>query len=234
MGTSKIEKDFQFFQKANNYRLALGTLQSDFPDWRSELPDLAFANDCVLSALVSVFERSQSICPLNVDKDSLRRAAVAAAMFQNISLVETAVSKAQYIGASALIRQELEGVEVLRGILAGKQKDGATPRLKAFKFLGKGYSQLTGVSHLSLNEGITYLTGGRPFSYDPRYNKTYAEWLMKHHVLAVYGLATITAFDFRGFEEDHLTVSEEYHLTRALKVLGDSGFLQLKSPQSHP
>ncbi|MCE8516087.1 hypothetical protein KBY31_05120 [Ruegeria pomeroyi] len=233
MGTSKIEKDFQFFQKANNYRLALGTLQSDIPDWRSELPDLAFANDCVLSAVISVFERSQSICPLNVDEDSLRRAAVSAAMFQNISLVETAVSKAQYVGASALVRQEIEGVEVLRGILAGKQKNGATPRLKALKFLGKVYSQLTGVSHLSLNEGITYLTGGSPFSYDPRYDKTYAELLMSCHVLAVHGLATVTAFDIRGIEEDHLTVSEEYHLTLALTVLGKSGFLRLENPQSN-
>ncbi|MCU9839256.1 hypothetical protein OEZ49_15895 [Ruegeria sp. WL0004] len=231
MGTSKIEKDFQFFQKAENYRLALGTLQSDFPDWRTELPDLAFANDCVLSAVVSVFERSQCICPLNVDEGTLRRSAVAAAMFQNISLVETAVSKAQYVGASALIRQEIEGVEVLRGILAGKQKDGATPRLKALKFLGRVYSQLTGVSHLSLNEGITYLTGGSPFSYEPRYDKTYAELLMNCHVLAVHGLATVTAFDIRGFEKDHLTVSEENHLALALTVLGKNGFLRLKLPQ---
>lgn len=224
------EPDFEFFQKAHHYRQALKGLQSRLPDWRLELTDLAFANDCAFSAVISVFERGEGISLLQIDEDLQRRSAVSAAMFQNIALVEAAIQDAQYVGASTLVRQELEGVESLRGILEGKQVDGSTPRLKAFGFLGRIYGQLSGISHLSMHEGLDHLTGGLPYSYDAAFNRRYAEHLLNCHVLALCGLASITAFDSRGIEDAILTEMEETHLSLALSVLCKNGFLKLAAP----
>ncbi|UWQ54880.1 hypothetical protein [Leisingera caerulea] len=203
--------------------------QSDLPDWRSDLPDLAFAYDCALSTVISVFERAGSVCLLQIDKDLHRRAAVSASMFQNIALVETAIRNAQYIGASALIRQELEGLEVLRGMLAGKQIDRKNPRINALRNLGLGkiYGRLTGIAHLTFHEGLSHLTGGFPYSYDTRYNRQSCELLVNCHVLGMAGLATVVAFDSRSLDQKHLTDVEEHHSALALSVLGENGFLKL-------
>lgn len=234
MGASDItkERNFEFFQKVKHYRHVIKIHQSDLPDWRSDLPDLAFANDCALSTVVSVFERAENTCLLQIEKDLHRRAAVSAAMFQNIALVEAAIQNAQYVGASTLVRQELEGVESLRGILAGKQADGSTPRLKAFGFLGRIYSHLTGISHLSLHEGLDHLTGGLPYSFDAQYNRQVCELLVNCHVLSMVGLAQFVAFDSRGLDQEQLTDVEEHHIALALSVLGENGFLRLATPSA--
>ncbi|UWR59571.1 hypothetical protein [Phaeobacter inhibens] len=231
MGTSDItkERDFEFFQKAKHYKNVLQIQQSDLPDWRSDLPNLAFACDCAFSTVVSVFERSENICLLQIDEGLHRRAAVAASMFQNLALVETAIANAQYVGASTLIRQELEGLDVLRGILDGKQIDSKNPRIKALRNLGLGkiYGFLSGIAHLTSHDGLSHLTGGRPYRYDTQYNRKFCELLVNCHVLAMAGLATIVAFDHRNLSQEHLTDLEKHHSAFAFSVLSENGFMKL-------
>ncbi|WP_145977018.1 hypothetical protein [Leisingera aquaemixtae] len=199
-----------------------------------ELTDLAFASDCALSAVISVFERSEGICLLHINEDLRRRGAVSAAMFQNIGLIETAIQNAQYVGASALVRQELEGLDVLRGIFAGKQIDSKPPRVIALRNLGLGniYGKLSGIAHLTFHKGLAHLTGGSPYSYDSQYNRQVCELLVNCHVLSMVGLAQFVAFDSRGRDQEKLTDVEERHIALALSVLGENGFLKLATPSA--
>jgi hypothetical protein len=220
--------DFEFFSLARGYRRALEDHSSTIVDWKTESPDLSFANNCALASVVSIFGRAETICLLNIDTGHERRSAICAAMFQNIALVEAAIVNAQYVGAATLVRQELEGIEALRGILKGQQKDGRTPRLIGFRHLGEIYGQLSGIAHLSKHAALSHLTGGIPFSYDTQYNLSFAELLVNCHVLALVGLANFVAYDSRVVEKDYLTIREENHLTLALSVLSKNGFLKLK------
>lgn len=199
---------------------------------QSEALKLLFsANESVLACIGSILTRPDRAFRLDETKGKLRRATVHAAVLQGFHAVEYCISKGMYAQAAALVRMEIEGVECLRGIRQGTQHDGATPRLKALNHLGRTYSQLTGLAHLSTHDLLTHVTNPEIGNPDHSLNEQFARHLLGTHICALAAFAFDLA-DFRPVNENApMTDDESGYLSAVFGILVAEKFIEtLGSP----
>jgi hypothetical protein len=193
---------------------------------QAEADPLLAANAAVIACIGSILSRPDRAVPLEKAKEKVRRAAVHVAVVQGVHIVEYCLATGSYVQAAALIRQELEAPDGLRGIREGQQKDGATPRLKALKHLGRPYSQLTGLAHLSTHDLLAHVTDLFDSGFDHRHNPAFARYLLGLHLAALVGLALDMA-DLHPFS-DHMILSqqEQAWISAVCGVLAEASLLK--------
>lgn len=161
-----------------------------------------------LSCLGSILARPDREFPIEQVQTKVRRVSIHSALMQGIHACHYCISNASYAQAGALVRQEIEGVEGLRGIRQGLQRDKETPRLKALRHLGRSYSQLTGLAHLSDGDILNSVVSSKIGSIDHVYNNAIAKHLLLLHVVALCFLIPDVA-EMHPFSTESLFSSEE-------------------------
>ncbi len=201
-------------------------------NWPSLLGDLYPAREYCLAAIGSVLARPDKAVQESEVAQKVRRTTIHSAVTQGIYAIDCCLSAGLYAQASALIRQEFEAVDGLRGIRQGKQKDKTTSQIKALRHLGRVYSQLTGLAHLSDHQILAHAVSEEVGSFDPRLNPELCRFLFSVHVNSLVGICLDMA-ELRPFDDQTPLSSEEhYHLGCAMDVLVKSGFITLKEQSS--
>lgn len=231
---SKEETDFEFFQRGQQFCPILSANDNDFRDWRADLPDLAFGLDCVYPTAASVIARSTQRSLLNITAQDKKLSAVQAVMIQNVPVLEYSIRSGRYVAAASLDRQAMEGMESPRGLISDKQKDGETPKLRAFMNLGFGktYGVLSGLAHLSQPKLISFIAGGSPHALDPIYNQQLVKHLVPAHFLSLSGCIQSISALISCYETDGLTKHEHSHLVLGMSSLIKEGILVEKGIQA--
>lgn len=216
--------DYQFPEFAEIFtRTQKESREKVAENWPDFLNDLKVANTYTIATLGSVLSRLGAKHFEEISLDQQRRATVHAATIQGISAIEMCISNGLYAQAAALVRQEIEGVEFLRGVRQGKQKDGATPRLKAYRHLGRIYSQLTSLAHYSKHDFLNHLMAGPKPSLDPVFNPEFAKFLFGIHIHVLAGVVLDIAEIASDANDAYLTEKEEYHFSIATGILIKKG-----------
>jgi hypothetical protein len=184
---------------------------------------LYHAQTACVACIGSIMARPDRAFPIEELQTKLRRATIHAAVLQGIHAIEYLIAIGCYAQAAALVRQEIEAVEGLRGIRQGLQKDGATPRLKALRHLGKYYAQLTGIAHLSSHNLLTHIVSNSVGNIDHSFNSEFARTLFGLHVTALVGVAMDMAELRPHTETDLISEEEDWWLSAACGVLAAEG-----------
>ncbi|MGJ8544461.1 MAG: hypothetical protein ACSHWZ_03380 [Sulfitobacter sp.] len=215
--------------EAAHFRAAQQQVIEKLPTWRDDYPELSFALDCVLVAVIKALIMTDGHPVNRSDQRLAKKGAVMAAIIQNIPAVEATLDYAQYSAAAALVRQEMEAIEALRGIQMGKP---APPNrsygLGTFKHLGRTYGQLSGLHHSTKDELIAHLTGDGTNSVDPIYNKEFAKFLLNTHIQCLAFLSMHMSEELKSPENRDLFEASRTASSEALGILTDAGFLTLK------
>lgn len=187
------------------------------------------ARNAAVATIGSVLSREDREFANEHAPQKVWRFSVHAAVVQGVTLTETAISTARYAQASALVRQEIESVEVTSGIRQGKQKLRKTPQLKVLKHLKAARDQLSGMTHLTDRDLTVLLTDCVASGIDLKVNEKFEGFLLGLHVTALVGLA-IEMSELRPFsEKEFLNPQEEAWLSVACSVLDGEGFMSVKS-----
>lgn len=187
---------------------------------------LLSANEAVLACIGSILTRPDRSFRTEETEEKLRRATVHTAILQGFHAVDYCISNGMYAQAAALVRMEIEGVECLRGIRQGTQRDGATPRLRALKHLGRTYRQLTGLAHLSTHDLLTHVTNPEIGNTDHSFNERFARHLLGTHICALAAFALDLA-EFRPVKENApMTEDESEYLSAVFGVLVAEKFIE--------
>jgi hypothetical protein len=178
------------------------------------------------SCLASIAARpDRAVAPAEA-KAKVRRAAIHLSIVQGVHAVEYCIEHGLYPQAAALVRQEMEAAEGLRGIRLGLQKDKETPRLKALRHLGKAYRQLTGLAHLSDHAILSHVTDLLGTGFDHTFNEKFSEFLLCLHLSALVGVALDMA-ELRPFiDTAKLAPQEEAWLQCICGLLDELGFMK--------
>jgi len=211
-----------FYRSQKTARLKVAEVWPDF------LGDLQVANTYTVAALGSILGRLAATDFENISFDIQRRSTVHAAIIQGIGAIEMCISDGLYAQAAALVRQEIEGVEFLRGVRQGKQKDGATPRLKAHRHLGRSYGQLSGLAHYSEHDLLNHLVADPKPSIDPVFNPEFAQFLFGIHIHVLAGFVLDLSEIISNTNGANLTNEEEHHLSIASGILMKEGVFALE------
>lgn len=196
-------------------------------EWPKSFEILVSANEVVLACIGSILARPDRSFPEERVAEKVRRATVHSALLQGIHAVEYCITNGIYAQASALVRMEIEGVECLRGLRQGVQRDGATPRLLALKHLGRTYRQLTGLAHLSTHDLLTHVVNPQIGNTDHSFNAQFARHLLGTHLCALAAFA-LDLSEFRPFNDQvRLTEVENGYLSAMFGVLVAEKFIQL-------
>jgi hypothetical protein len=185
------------------------------------------ARNVVFACLASVHSRADREFRTSQIKQKLHRAAIHASIIQGASLTEAAIATARYAQAGALVRQEIEAVEGLRGLRQEVQQDGSTPRLKALRHLGRSYANLSALAHLSkfdlMMETVDLLQNG----IDPTLNKQLEEQLFCLHLVALVSVCH-DASELRPHSKtDYLSEQEQLWLSSVCGLLAEKGYLKI-------
>lgn len=192
------------------------------------LGNLYHAQTACLACMGSILSRQDREFPVENVLEKLRRATIHGAILQGIHPIEYLIANGCYAQAAALVRQEMEAVEGLRGIRQGFQADKTTPRLKALKHLGRYYSQLTGISHLSSHDLLAHIVSSSIGDIDHTFNPNFARTLFGLHVVALVSVAMDMAELRPVIQIDLVTEEEDWWLSVACGVLVEEGLLILK------
>ncbi len=196
-------------------------------EWPKSFEMLVNANEAGLACVGSILARPDRSFPEGQIAEKLQRATIHSALLQGIHAVEYCIKNGIYAQAAALVRMEIEGVECLRGIRQGTQRDGATPRLLALKHLGRTYSQLTGLAHLSSHDLLTHVVNREIGNTDHSFNPQFARHLLGTHLCALAAFA-LDLSEFRPFNDQaQLTETENGYLSAVFGVLVAEQFIQL-------
>jgi hypothetical protein len=185
------------------------------------------AHDALLACIGSILTRPDKAFPIENVSEKVRRAAIHVAVVQGIHVVEYCLSTGSYVQAGTLIRQEMEAVDGLRGIRQGIQKDGSTPRLKALRHLGRAYTEVTGLAHLSMHDLLAHVTDFHASGFDHIYNAEFSRYLMCLHLTALVGVTSDMAELHPCSEEAFFSVQEERWLASICGVLAEAGFMRV-------
>lgn len=189
------------------------------------------AQKAIMACLASIAIRPDRAMEQMDAAAKVRRAAIHVSVVQGVHAVDYCIEHALYAQAAALVRQEIEAAEGLRGIRLGLQKDKETPRLKALRQLGRAYSQLTGLAHLSHNELLLHVTDVLGSGFDHTFNREFSEFLLCLHLSALVGVALDMA-ELRPFDMNRLLdPKEQAWLESVCGMLDELGFLK---PSIHP
>lgn len=180
----------------------------------------------VFSCLASIGARPDRAVDVDEARAKVRRAAIHVSIVQGVHAVEYCIEQGLYPQAAALVRQEIEAAEGLRGIRLGLQKEKETPRLKALRHLGRAYSQLTGLAHLSDHVILSHVTDLLGTGFDHTFNEKFSEFLICLHLSALVGVALDMA-ELRPFNDTaKLAPQEEAWLQCICGLLDELGFLK--------
>lgn len=194
---------------------------------KEHLADLLVAHEACLACVGSAYSRPDRAVPEAEIPQKLRRATIHAAAIQGVHPIEQCISFGCYAQAAALVRQEIEAVEGLRGIRQANQPDGATPRLKALRNLGRPYGQLTGLAHLSTHALLTHIVSASIGDIDHHFNPEFSRFLFGLHVYALAGIAMDIA-ELRPFSEsEYFSPAEKWWLANVCGTLINEGFMVL-------
>ena len=184
------------------------------------------AQRAIMACLASIACRPDRAVDQIDAKAKVRRAAIHVSVVQGLHAVEYCIQHALYAQAAALVRQEMEAAEGLRGIRLGLQKDKETPRLKALRHLGRAYSQLTGLAHLSHSDLLLHVTDVLGSGFDHTFNPEFSEFLLCLHLSALVGVALDMA-ELRPYKPGEvLDPQEKAWLECICGLLDDLGFLK--------
>ena len=196
-------------------------------DWPQLLGILHNARRACVASMGSILSRPDREFQIEDLQQKLRRATIHGAVIQGIHAIEYCISIGAYAQAAALVRQEIEAVEGLRGIRQGLQNDGHTPRLKALKHIGAYYGQLSGLAHLSDHSLLTHVVSEKVGNIDHSLNAEFARCLFGLHVLALVGV-TLDIAELRPYSESELfSEDEKWWLDAACGVLVEEGLMQV-------
>ena len=178
--------------------------------------------------MASAYLREEREYPSSHVKSKVWRASIHTAITQGIDIVEHTIATATYVQASVLVRQEMEALECLRGIRSGQQKSKSTPRLVALRHLGKPYSQLTGLAHLSEPSALAHITDVSGSGLDITLNPEFETFLFCIHLVSLVGIA-MDLSDLRPFSNDSIASPEETELMQGVcGLLSERGYLTVK------
>jgi hypothetical protein len=202
-------------------------------DFEERLGVLYDAQTALLACLGSIYSRPDREFPLEEVTIKVHRAAICSSVTQGIELVEIALRAANYAQAAALIRQEIEAVEVARGLRQGLQKEGKTPRLKALKHLGKNYGFLSSLAHLSRSPALIEATNILNTGIDPNLNSGLENHMFCLHLVALTGI-TIDLAELHPFSDtEYMSQQEQLWLQSVCGMLDKKGFLSPKKAPSN-
>lgn len=194
--------------------------------WQEIDPAVRLANDLAISILGSIVGRAASYSPLKITDELRRRAAIHAEFIRSISAVENSLSNGQYGSAATLIRREFEAVNVLFANRKGRAKDRKNPGNNPFSHLRNVYRQLSEIAHNTGWEAMEFLSEGSPSNLDPRFEKSFCEYLLMCHIHAVLCVATDMSGDTLFVTGVQLTASEKKFSMNVMSILFMKGFLQ--------
>ena len=197
-------------------------------NWPSVLGILGPANEAVTACVASIVARPDRAFAQEEIQEKLRRATIHSAFIQGIHVVEYCISNGNYAQAAAMVRMEIEAVEGLRGIRQRKQRDGETPRLLALRHLGRTYSQLTGLAHLSTHDLLSQVVNPEIGNIDHVFNVNFARHMFGTHLSALAAFA-LDLSEFRPIDETkRLSEQEAEYLSAVFGVLVSEKFIKMK------
>jgi hypothetical protein len=203
-----------------------------FVESETAVSSLFLAIRLAKSAVASVLARGASVSLLSIDFDLQRRVAIHAAMVQNFSAIETTISRAQYSAAATLVRQELEGIEKLRGIRQHSSANKKKEKLKGLKHLGRIYGELSGIAHHSDHNLVSGIVGGHPVRFEPIFHLGSSRILLAVHTQCMVGIAADAAEVFPFSESELFSEPEKQACTAAMSILIEQGLLAVEKNKS--
>ena len=231
MGPGGVSEDLDadFLVFAERARVLLDQARTDVARQASTvLSKYQSSTTAVEACCASIIGRIDREFPPDGVEQKVHRAAIHACLLQGADAVRNCIERAHYPQAAALVRQEIEAVECLRGLRQGKQRQGATPRLKALRHLGRCYADLTSLAHLSKWPILVHVVSSSPGNVDPHFNAEFAKFLYRLHVVALVGAAFDMA-ELRPFSaESDLSPQEEAWLSALCGYLDSEGVLTPK------
>jgi hypothetical protein len=221
------ENNLKFFALGEVLSRALAKSRSAAAiKYRARTGPLYSSLEAIASCLASIAARPDKEVTNQEAQAKVRRAAIHVSVVQGLHPVEYCIENALYAQAAALVRQEMEAAEGLRGIRLGLQKDKETPRLKALRHLGRAYSQLTGLAHLSDGALLMHVTDLIGSGFDHTYNEEFSEFLLCLHLSSLVGVALDMAEMRPAGPTQNLDPQEKFWLECICGLLDELGFLQ--------
>ncbi|QCP87213.1 hypothetical protein EYE35_09930 [Cereibacter sphaeroides] len=170
------------------------------------------------------------------DHEISTRAAVHEVVIAGLELVEAALTANLYPQAACLIRQEIEAVEVVRGLRQKRQEKNRTPRLKALRHLGRDYKMLTDLAHVTGFDLLRRLALQEDGTVHFRRHEPMARHLLGLHIFALAGIA-LDMSHLRPFSPtSFLSPIEDELITGVMGVLAAEGLAAVtgQAPPSRP
>ncbi|MEL5877412.1 hypothetical protein [Cereibacter sphaeroides] len=187
-------------------------------------------------ALLSVASRPVPPCAAEDAVEMSTRAAVHEVVIAGLDLVEAALNGNLYPQAASLIRQEIETVEVVRGLRQKRQEKNRTPRLKALRHLGRDYKMLTDLAHVVGFDLLRHLALQEDGMVHFRRHKPMARHLLGLHIFALAGIS-LDVSHLRPFSPtSFLSPLEDELIAGVMGVLAAEGLAVVKwqAPPSRP
>jgi len=202
-----------------------------FASWQNDSADLIAANNFALELTCSIISRMKQIDQKTLDRrNSAERLPIICALVQGLWLTRKSIEEGLLAQSAPLVRQQIEGMEALLEIRRDRRKDGKTPRINGFKFLGKYYGFLSGVAHLSKSTNLLMLSGafdetGRFVgnTIEPIYKRGHAQFLFGTSTFVTCQIALDLADLCRPNDEELLEDFEQTLITTALGILEKEG-----------
>lgn len=221
-----LETDFLSFAELLDGRLHCQRTENSF-GLQERLGVLWSSRMALVACIGSALSRPDKAYPVEQVEAKIWRASIQTAIVQGIAPLEHLIASATYAQACAVLRQEVEAVEALRGLRSGHQRPGQTPRLKALRHLGRAYSQLSGITHLSSPRELIHVTSVIGSGLDHEIIPDFEEYLFSLHLTALVGLGLDIA-EFRPYSEtEYQSEQERSWMQCACGVLSERGFLSV-------
>ncbi len=208
-------------------------LQSELQKSRDEvasqgegfLGDLLHVRTACKACIGSIPSRPDRAFPTEDLQQKLRRANVHSAIVQGIHFVEYAIEFGGYAQAAALVRQEIDGVIVARGIRLGEHTDKKGPQWASMPTFKNLNGMLSGLTHLSDHKILSTKISDSIGNVDHNFNPEFARQLFGLHVCALIFLI-LDMIEFREpYDDNLLNDEEEWWLNSAIGVMVHEGLL---------
>jgi hypothetical protein len=203
--------------------------------FNGEYPNLIEAHSASCSALMNFVSRIERNLEREITEEEQGQLTLATHFIQGINLCETAVLDGYYAQAAPLVRQQHETISAFQEFSAGRRKDGKTPHasIGMLAHLGRIYSNLTGVAHMSNRRTLedlvtTEVDGIFGPSVFPIYRSETARSLFIAHTCYILMMISLTATMQMSISRQELSENEMILIRHAYRILEDTGFVEFE------
>lgn len=202
--------------------------------WKAKAGNILDAHLLAVSASIGMVDRN-NLKPAKTSKEISGRLSLTASFLQGIDLCEVTISEGMYVGAAALLKQEMETIAALQEFRSGNRNERRTPNVANVPGkMARLYGELNSVAHIAdakiLSDIISTsiseeLTGA---SIVPQFN---GDWAFRY-----YGMHVVLIL-LNALEIDQLVTElygsgkselEERMIVKAFDILLQTGWLEIE------